>query len=265
MGPSRFVAWKDNYQANTRFFTNRHSENLHGALWMEVNNGVPPARTGKFKLMSPSDPDPKCSICPRLAEFRDANISSQPDWFNGAVPGFGDKQAQLLIVGLAPGLKGANRTGRPFTGDYAGDLLYPTLIEHGFADGVYGADPADGLVLRNALITNAVRCVPPKNKPVAAEINNCRPFLLAQINKLEKLKVIIALGKVAHDSVVRSLGARLKDVPFGHNRAHRFENGLHLIDSYHCSRYNTNTRRLTEVMFHEVFLAASILLEERTG
>lgn len=194
-----------------------------------------------------------CPLCPRLKDFREDNQKSYPDFFNAPVPGFGDQNAKLLIVGLAPGLKGANRTGRPFTGDYAGDLLYPTLLKFGFAEGNYRASPEDGLVLRNAFITNAVRCVPPQNKPVGEEINTCRPFLLNQINSMKKLKVILALGGIAHKSVVATFGERQVAYPFGHGNTKVIGKDLTLMDSYHCSRYNTNTRRLTTEMFEGLF------------
>jgi uracil-DNA glycosylase family 4 len=172
------------------------------------------------------------------------------------VPSFGHASARLLIVGLAPGLKGANRTGRPFTGDYAGDLLYATLLEYGFASGAYEARPDDSLVLRDALISNAVRCVPPGNKPEPSEIATCRQFLIRTINALPNLRVILALGRIAHDSVVRALGQPLARFPFAHGRQHvgpRTERTLVLFDSYHCSRYNTNTGVLTPDMFRAMF------------
>ncbi len=182
---------------------------------------------------------------------------AEPDWFNGAVPSFGDAGAWLLIVGLAPGLTGANRTGRPFTGDYAGDLLYQTLLEKGLAEGRYEARPDDGLHLRGTMITNAVRCVPPKNKPTGPEITACRPFLKSRIDALPQLKVIIALGRVAHESTVTALGARRAHTPFAHGARHDLTGpdgrSLILFDSYHCSRYNTNTGRLTAAMFAAVF------------
>jgi uracil-DNA glycosylase family 4 len=197
-------------------------------------------------------PPPDCQRCPRLAAFRQEQRAAFPDWFNAPVPSFGPVDAALLVVGLAPGLRGANRTGRPFTGDYAGDLLYATLLETGFATGEYGADPADSLELVGCRITNAVRCLPPQNKPVGAEISNCRPFLLGELSGLPHLRAVLALGRIAHDSVLRALGARLADHPFAHGAVHQVA-GLALADSYHCSRYNTQTGRLTEAMFREVF------------
>ena len=211
--------------------------------------------------MTPPDglrgPPPDCNLCPRLVAFRKTYQDSQPDWFNGAVPAFGDGEAQLLIVGLAPGLQGANRTGRPFTGDYAGDLLYASLIKAGLADGTYDKRPDDGLRLIKCRITNAVRCVPPENKPTGEEQKTCRPFLVAEINALPDLRVLLALGKIAHDAVIRTFGLKLADYPFTHGTLHDLPNGLVLADSYHCSRYNVNTGRLTEAMFDKVLSAVN--------
>ena len=177
-----------------------------------------------------------------------------PDWKNAPVRSFGDIDARLLIVGLAPGMKGANRTGRPFTGDYAGDLLYATLLEFGFAQGTYKADPNDGLRLVDARIANAVRCLPPENKPLPAEFAACRPFLQAELAVMPNVKVLLALGKGAHDQILRALTVRPAGAyPFVHGRLHKLPTGLYLADSYHCSRYNTNTGRLTTPMFHDVF------------
>lgn len=198
------------------------------------------------------EPPPDCAACPRLVAFRNENSTAHPDWFNAPVPSFGGADAQLLIVGLAPGLKGANRTGRPFTGDYAGELLYATLIETGFAAGRYGASADDGLHLVDCMITNAVRCVPPANKPTASEIKACRGFLMARIDALESLRAVLALGRIAHESVIASRGARQADYRFAHGVRHGLPCGLVLYDSYHCSRYNTNTGRLTEEMFRSV-------------
>lgn len=184
-----------------------------------------------------------------------------PDWHNAPVPTFGPCSARLAVVGLAPGLKGANRTGRPFTGDYAGDLLYETLIAFDFAHGTYRADPDDGLRLRDCMITNAVRCVPPENKPTPAEIGKCRPFLEATLAAMPNLRAILALGRIAHESTLRALGKKLAEHPFGHGAQHRVRPGLVLFDSFHCSRYNTNTGRLTPEMFRSVF--ASIRAELR--
>ncbi len=207
------------------------------------------------------EPSPDCGRCSRLEAFRATNRAANPDWFNRPVPGFGDANARLLIIGLAPGLKGANRTGRPFTGDWAGDLLFATLAKFGFADGAYQARPDDGLRLNDVFITNAVRCVPPQNKPVGAEITNCRPFLAAQIRSMAKLRLLLALGRIAHDSTLSALAEKRSAHAFGHNATHRLEGGLMLVDSYHCSRYNTNTRRLTVDMFEQVFEHIRGLLE----
>ena len=198
-------------------------------------------------------PGAGCALCPRLAAFLEKHRELYPDWHNAPVPAFGGGDAWLLIVGLAPGLRGANRTGRPFTGDGAGDLLYPTLIEAGLAEGTYDLRPDDGLRLIGVRITNAVRCVPPENKPTALEARTCRPFLAAEIAALRELKVIIALGKIAHDAVLATLELRKADYKFAHNARHALPDGLSLVDSYHCSRYNVNTRRLTPAMFAEVF------------
>lgn len=194
-----------------------------------------------------------CPLCPRLVQFRQENRLSKPDWFNAPVPSFGDAKPELLVVGLAPGLRGANRTGRPFTGDYAGELLYPTLIKFGFAAGDYRADPQDGVTLRQAMITNAVRCVPPQNKPTPAEITTCRRFLKLQIESLASVKVILALGTVAHASVLAALGVKASAFPFAHRARHELPGERYLIDSYHCSRLNTSTKRLTTEMFEDVF------------
>ncbi|MEM9043941.1 MAG: uracil-DNA glycosylase [Pseudomonadota bacterium] len=204
---------------------------------------------------APAEAPKDCDLCSRLVTYRADNALAHPTWFNGAVPSFGDPQASLLIVGLAPGVTGANRTGRPFTGDWAGDLLYPTLDKFGLSKGTFDARPNDGLELVSCMITNAVRCVPPQNKPVAAEINACRPFLAARIAGLPRLKQIITLGKIAHDSTVRALGGRVAAHPFGHGAVSEI-GGLTLRASYHCSRYNTNTGRLTPAMFEAVFSGA---------
>ena len=204
-------------------------------------------------MQGPRAPAPDCALCPRLVEFRRTNQDRHPGFFNAPVPSFGDPRARLLIVGLAPGLKGANQTGRPFTGDYAGDLLYETLTDFGFARGRYDKRADDGLTLVGCRITNAVRCVPPENKPVGAEIKHCRPFLEAELAGLPKLEIVLALGTVAHNAVLASLGQRISAHRFAHGAAHALPNDLTLADSYHCSRYNTNTGRLTTAMFREVF------------
>ena len=207
-----------------------------------------------------TDPPGDCPLCERLAGYRAVLRAREPGWFNAPVPSFGDPAARLLIVGLAPGVRGANRTGRPFTGDFAGDLLYSTLTRYGFARGTYLSDPADSLELIDCMITNAVRCVPPENKPIGSEVNGCRPYLTATVRALPRLAAIVTLGKIAHDSTVRALGGRIKDHPFGHGAQSRLD-GLTLTASYHCSRYNTNTGRLTEAMFHDVFVSVRAALE----
>jgi len=204
------------------------------------------------------EPPRDCSLCPRLHDFIGRWRFLEPEWHNGPVstflPARGEDDVRLLIVGLAPGLRGANRTGRPFTGDYAGELLYGTLARYGFAKGAYGARPDDGLELVETAITNAVRCVPPDNKPVGAEISMCRQFLKATIARFARLEAIVTLGKIAHDSTIRALDERLSAHPFGHG-ARTNVGGIEIFSSYHCSRYNTNTGRLTEEMFHQVFNA----------
>ena len=203
-----------------------------------------------------AEPPRDCALCPRLADFRNENAQAYPDYFNAPAPTFGDNEARLLIVGLAPGLHGANKTGRPFTGDYAGDLLYATLAKFGFSNDRYDARPDDGLKLKGAAITNAVRCVPPQNKPVGAEIRTCRRFLSAEIEGRPQLRAVLCLGRIAHDSTLAALGLRQKDAPFAHNARHAVDDKpFFLFDSYHCSRYNTNTGRLTEAMFEAVFSA----------
>ncbi|MDR3407700.1 MAG: uracil-DNA glycosylase [Methylovirgula sp.] len=207
-------------------------------------------------MAGPIAPGRDCPYCPRLVAFRKANRAEHPDWFNAPVPTFGALDARLLIVGLAPGLRGANRTGRPFTGDYAGDLLYATLLNLGLAQGTYGQSRNDGLKLAGCAITNAVRCVPPQNKPLPEEITRCRSFLTATIAAMPNLVAILALGRIAHDSVVRALGGKLSAHAFAHGKQHRLAAGAHtlsLFDSYHCSRYNTNTGVLTADMFTALF------------
>jgi uracil-DNA glycosylase family 4 len=207
--------------------------------------------------LSTGEPPHNCSFCPRLAQFRAANAKAYPDYFNAPVPTFGSSDARLLIVGLAPGLGGANRTGRPFTGDWAGNLLYAMLLKHGLARGSYDERADDGLTLVECAISNAVRCVPPENKPTPAEIRTCRQFLAAQISAMTHLRAILALGKIAHDSVCDALGAKKSAHPFKHGGIIRMER-LTLISSYHCSRYNTNTGVLTEAMFDEVVKRAKL-------
>jgi uracil-DNA glycosylase family 4 len=200
-------------------------------------------------------PPPDCPLCPRLVAFRRENRRQFPDWFNDPVPSFGPLDAKLLIAGLAPGLRGANRTGRPFTGDYAGELLYSSLKRHGLARGTYQARADDGFELVGARISNSVRCVPPENKPLPSEIQTCRQFLIADLEAMPKLRAILALGQVAHGSVCSALKVKKKDYAFGHGARHQ-AGKLTLIASYHCSRYNTSTGVLTEKMFDEVVAEA---------
>jgi uracil-DNA glycosylase family 4 len=199
-----------------------------------------------------AEPDRDCALCPRLEAFRQEWRRREPLWFNAPVPSFGLPTARLLIVGLAPGLQGANRTGRPFTGDHAGVLLYDTLSRFGFAKGKYEARPDDGLELLDARISNAVRCVPPENKPTGAEIATCRGFLASTIDEMPRLRAIVTLGRIAHDTAVAALGARRSAAPFAHGASHEIGK-VRLFDSYHCSRYNTNTGVLTTEMFRSVF------------
>jgi len=206
-------------------------------------------------VKGPQEPGADCPLCPRLAAFRAANRAKFPGYFNGPVPSFGPIEARLLIVGLAPGLHGANQTGRPFTGDWAGDLLYSTLLEFGFARGEYLERPDDGLELVDARIVNAARCVPPENKPTPEEVRTCRRFLLDDIAHMPNLTAVVALGKVSHDSCVTAFGGKPSRMAFGHGAQHQLSPKVRLFDSYHCSRYNTNTGRLTTAMFHDVFRA----------
>ena len=200
-------------------------------------------------------PAPDCPRCPRLTAYRAANRAQYPDFHNAPVASFGALDARLLVVGLAPGLKGANQTGRPFTGDYAGDILYATLRKFGFARGPYGRRADDGLTLIGCRITNAVRCVPPENKPTTEEIRTCLPFLTTELAALPRLRAVLALGTVAHGAVLSALGQKKSRYPFAHGSLHELPQGLLLADSYHCSRYNTNTGRLTVAMFEAVFAA----------
>jgi len=205
-------------------------------------------------------PGHDCPRCPRLVAFRTAWRNAEPNWFNAPVPSFGPTDARLLIIGLAPGLRGANRTGRPFTGDYAGDLLYATLKEFGFAQGDYEARPDDGLTLIDCRITNAVRCVPPENKPTPAEITTCRDFLTATIKEMTKLRAIVTLGRIAHETFISTQRAKRRDYPFTHGGTHQMGE-ITLFDSYHCSRYNTSTRVLTPKMFSDVFARVRMHLD----
>jgi uracil-DNA glycosylase family 4 len=200
-----------------------------------------------------TEPPHDCPLCPRLVGFREALRQEYPDWWNAPVPAFGDPDAWLGVIGLAPGKHGANRTGRPFTGDYAGALLYDTLAKFGLSEGVFDARPDDGLELKGVMLVNAVRCLPPENKPTPEEIRTCRPFLEAPIAALPRVRVFVALGQIAHQSAVKALGGKLPKAKFGHLAEHRMPDGRILIDSYHCSRYNQNTGRLTQPMFEAVF------------
>jgi uracil-DNA glycosylase family 4 len=208
-------------------------------------------------------PGRNCPRCPRLVAFREQWRAKEPAWFNAPVPSFGPVDARILIVGLAPGLQGANRTGRPFTGDYAGVLLYETLLRFGFARGEYRAHPDDGLELVDARITNGVRCVPPENKPLPLEIANCRPFLRATIDEMKNLRAVVTLGRIAHDTLLVALDAKRSAYPFGHACTHRIGD-LTIFDSYHCSRYNTNTGVLTPEMFRTVFAQVRAHLDARS-
>ena len=204
-----------------------------------------------------TEPPADCPLCPRLAAYRAANRAANPGWFNAPVPSFGPADARLAVIGMAPGLRGANRTGRPFTGDHAGLLLYETLIAAGFATGPYGAAPADGLALRDCRIVNAVRCVPPANLPTPLEVRTCNRFLAAELRALSNLRVVIALGLLAHAAVLRACGVPPARIRFQHGALHELPDGLTLADSYHVSRYNTQTGRLTPEMFQAVVLDAA--------
>ena len=214
-------------------------------------------------------PPRDCPLCPRLAGFRGAARAAEPLWFNAPVPTFGTPDALMMIVGLAPGLRGANRTGRPFTGDYAGVLLYETLIAEGFARGPYQQRADDGLRLVDCAVTNSVRCVPPQNKPTPAEIKTCRAFLEATLARWTRLRAVLVLGRIAHEATVRAFGGKLTATPFAHGRRHDFRRPdgrtIALFDSYHCSRYNTNTGVLTPAMFREVVGAARRHLDAPEG
>ena len=211
--------------------------------------------------MTETNPPHDCPRCPRLVGFRHDNRRNYPDFFNGPVPNWGDASPGLMIVGLAPGLKGANRTGRPFTGDYAGDLLYATLRKFGLAAGLYDKRPDDGLALEGVLIANAVRCVPPQNKPTGDEIKTCRPFLAATI-AVHKPRAYLVLGRIAHDTLLTTLGEKRSSFPFTHGAEHQLTSGARLFDSYHCSRYNTNTGVLTTTMFEDVVGRAAKAVEQ---
>jgi uracil-DNA glycosylase family 4 len=201
--------------------------------------------------------DASCRLCPRLAEFLDEARNANPEWHNAPVNGYGPLDAPIMVIGLAPGMRGANRTGRPFTGDFAGDLLYQMLDEFSLSTGKYDRRADDGVELNAIRIVNAVRCVPPQNKPTGAEINTCRQFLIEDIAAMKEIRVIITLGRIGHTSALKALGLREADYPFGHAREHDLPGGLRLIASYHCSRYNTQTGRLTTEMFRDVFRKAT--------
>jgi uracil-DNA glycosylase family 4 len=203
-----------------------------------------------------------CPLCPRLVAYREANRAANPDWFNAPVPSFGGLDARLLIVGMAPGVKGANRTGRPFTGDHAGNLLYSTLLRFGLAEGSYRADPHDGLSLDDVRIANAVRCVPPANLPQPKEVNTCNRFLTAELQAMPNLKAVLALGVLAHAAVLKACGVPPTRIRFRHGEIFTLPDGLLLADSYHVSRYNTNTGRLTTEMFEAVMLSLVHRLEQ---
>jgi len=210
-----------------------------------------------------AEPSRDCPLCPRLVAYRHECRAEHPDWWNGPVTAFGDPQASIVLVGLAPGKHGANRTARPFTGDYAGDLLFATLDKFGLSRGKYEARVDDGLELVDCAILNAVKCLPPQNKPTPEEVRTCRRFLEAGMTLLPRAHIFIALGQIAHQSAVKALGGRLPKARFGHLAEHRMPDGRVLIDSYHCSRYNTNTRRLTAEMFEAVFARAVALRDGR--
>ncbi len=206
-----------------------------------------------------------CPLCPRLVDFRHELRDRHPDWWNAPVPAFGDRSAWLALVGLAPGMFGANRTGRPFTGDYAGVLLYETLLKYGLAEGLYQERVDDSLRLTGCIILNSVKCLPPQNKPLPAEVANCRRYYEASLAMLPNVRILVALGQIAHSNAIRSAGARQKDYKFGHLAEHVLPDGRILIDSYHCSRYNQNTGRLTAEMFEAVFARANALRDQMSS
>lgn len=215
--------------------------------------------------MPGTEPPRDCPRCPRLVALRRECQTEHPAWWNAPVYAFGDPDAWLALAGLAPGKHGANRTGRPFTGDYAGDMLFATLAAFGLSKGRYDARIDDELTLDGAIIVNSIKCLPPQNKPTPTEIANCRPFFEKQLAALSHVRVIIALGRIAHDAMLRAAGVRLAVHPFGHGAVHRLADGRHLVDSYHCSRYNTNTGRLTPEMFADVFRTALALRDQTSG
>lgn len=221
--------------------------------------GLTCARVAVSNARMFAPPPPNCPLCPRLVAFREANEKKFPHFYNGSVPPFGPLDAQLLVVGLAPGLKGANATGRPFTGDFAGVILYGALAKHGFGRGSYQARPDDGFALVNARITNAVRCVPPENKPTPAEAATCNPFLVSEIAAMKNLKVILSLGLTSHQAVLKTLKQKQSAFKFGHGAEHRIGD-ITLLDSYHTSRYNVQTGRLTQAMFGQIMAQARVLI-----
>ncbi|MCF4098158.1 uracil-DNA glycosylase [Maritalea mediterranea] len=212
--------------------------------------------------MVATDPAPNCSKCPRLKSFRKQAQKKYPDFFNAPVPNWAAARPRVMVVGMAPGMKGANRTGRPFTGDFAGDLLFQTLIRQGFAAGTYGHDAQDGLSLIDCAIVNVVRCVPPQNKPTAQEVNNCRRYLQATLKHFSEVEVFVTLGGIAHNAFLSCFDVRKRDYPFGHGIKHELPTGQRLLASYHCSRYNVNTNVLTPEMFDEIFRRARQLLSD---
>lgn len=219
------------------------------------------ASGGRGFARPPIVPAPECELCPRLAAFRARNRKTHPTFHNAPVPSFGELDARVLVVGLAPGLKGANQTGRPFTGDFAGDLLYAALARHGFARGHYERRADDGFTLVDTRVTNAVRCVPPENRPTTGEIAECRPFLTAEIAAMRGLRVILALGQIAHNATLRALGLIQSRYAFAHAAEHDLPEGPRILDSYHCSRLNQNTGRLTEAQFDQIIGRLHSILE----
>ncbi len=220
-----------------------------------------------MRTNTPPEAPANCTLCPRLVDYIKEIARVEPSWHNGPVDSFGEESAKMLIIGMAPGRGGANRTGRPFTGDGAGDLLYKALAKHGFSRGKFDKNGQDDLRLVNCMITNAVRCVPPQNKPTGEETRNCRPFLISRLAHLPNVIALFALGRIAHDNIISTLGLRRAAYPFAHRAEHELtSNGktYRLFDSYHCSRYNTNTGRLTEAMFNDVFLAVRAYLDNNS-
>lgn len=234
----------------------RPDEAMHEDGGMASAASVPEDGDGaRLEGLVIAGPAHDCALCPRLAVYRAANARAEPGWFNGPVPSFGPTDARLLVVGMAPGVKGANRTGRPFTGDHAGQLLYSTLLRFGHARGEYGASADDGLVLVGTRITNAVRCVPPANLPEPAEVTTCNPYLRGELQALPSLRAVLALGVLAHAAVLKACGIPPSRIRFRHGAMHELPDGLILANSYHVSRYNTNTGRLTTEMFESVMFA----------